>query len=51
MVGPLVLYVQSDSLRGQDHFVGYFRDEIDAARAYNRRASDVVGAFAKLNSV
>lgn len=35
----------------QYHFVGYFRDEIEAARAYNEAILPLAGEFARLNDV
>jgi hypothetical protein len=35
---------------GKDHFVGYFTDEIDAARAYDRAILPLAGEFAHLNN-
>jgi hypothetical protein len=37
--------------RGQHYFCGYFKEEDDAARAYNTRALEVIGEFARLNEV
>jgi len=34
---------------GHNHYVGSFRDEIDAARAYDRKAYELFGEFAWLN--
>lgn len=36
---------------GKNHFVGYFDDEIGAARAYNEAARERAGEFARLNEV
>ena len=30
-------------------YIGYFRDRIEAAKAYDRAASEMFGAFATLN--
>ena len=35
---------------GKQHFLGYFRDEWEAAQAYNRAASEKFGEFARLNN-
>ncbi len=37
--------------RGQTHFVGYFDDERDAARAYNDAILPLAGEFARLNEL
>jgi hypothetical protein len=34
---------------GRNHYIGRFRDEIDAARAYDRKAYELFGEFAWLN--
>jgi hypothetical protein len=34
---------------GGDHFLGYYDDEAEAARAHDRRAVEVLGEFARLN--
>jgi len=41
-----VVYVRHN---GRNHYVGRFRDEIDAARAYDRKAYELFGEFAWLN--
>lgn len=38
-------------LKGKQHFVGRFNDELDAAKAYNDRARDLFGEFAYQNEV
>ena len=37
--------------RGQTHFVGYFDDEVDAARAYNAAILPLAGRVRRLNAV
>jgi hypothetical protein len=37
--------------KGETRFVGYFADEVEAAKAYNRRAGELCGGFARLNEV
>lgn len=34
---------------GTDHFLGYYDDEVGAARAYDRRAVEALSEFARLN--
>jgi len=34
---------------GGDHYLGSFDDEVEAARAYDRRAVEMLGEFARLN--
>jgi len=41
-----VVYVRHN---GRNHYVGRFRDEIEAARAYDRKAYELFGEFAWLN--
>jgi hypothetical protein len=35
--------------KGGDHYLGSFDDEVEAARAYDRRAVEMLGEFARLN--
>ena len=37
--------------RGRTHFVSYFDDEVEAARAYNAAVLPLAGEFARLNEV
>lgn len=37
--------------QGQTYFCGYFADEVEAAKEYNRRASELCGGFARLNKM
>jgi len=39
----------SISYNGDYFYLGYFKDEIDAARAYNKKAEELFGEFASLN--
>jgi hypothetical protein len=39
------------TVRGKQHFLGYFRFKIQAARAYNDAARQFFGEFAWLNPV
>lgn len=36
---------------GRNHYLGLFDDEIEAARAYNAKAKELHGEFARLNEV
>jgi HNH endonuclease len=36
---------------GKHHFVGWFKDKHEAARRYNKKASELYGEFAKLNEI
>jgi hypothetical protein len=38
-------------VHGREQMLGYFRDEADAARAYNAAAAEVFGPYARLNKV
>lgn len=37
--------------KGKSHFVGRFADKAEAALAYNKKASEVLGEYAYLNDV
>lgn len=39
------------SFEGKRHYLGYFKNLIDAARAYNEKASELHGEFAVLNVI
>ena len=41
--------VAQDLLEGKCFFLGYFVDEVEAARAYDRKAVELFGEFARLN--
>ena len=48
---PLSKWRAQIKLNGKMRCIGYFRNEIDAARAYNDAAKNTFGDFAKLNNV
>jgi hypothetical protein len=37
--------------RGKTHFIGYFTDEVEAARGYNKAILPLAGEFGHLNGV
>ena len=41
-------YVRA-KLKGKEHFIGRFRDPVDAAKAYDRKVTELFGGFAYLN--
>lgn len=44
-------WVSVIKFNGKQLFLGYFKREIDAATAYNRKAKELFGEFANLNPV
>lgn len=39
------------SAKGVKHYLGIFTNEIDAAKAYNKKATEIHGDFARLNNI
>lgn len=37
--------------QGETHFCGYFADEVEAAKEYNRRSAELCGGFARPNPI
>lgn len=44
-------WISSIQINGRTHHLGRFSSELDAARAYDKRAQEVHGAFARLNVI
>lgn len=42
-------WIAEATLRGHKHHLGTFRDEVEAARAYDRKAAELFGKYARLN--
>lgn len=42
-------YFANVQTKGRGHFAGYFDNPADAARAYDKKAKEIFGEFAKLN--